>query len=52
MNKVLADAAAAVAMIPDGATIGGLPAIPTRQWHRQTVALARLAQRKPDNDKP
>ena len=38
--------------IPDGATIGGLPAIPTRQWHRQTVALARLAQRKPDNDKP
>jgi len=32
--------------IPDGATIGGLPAIPTREWHRQTVALARLAQRK------
>jgi UDP-3-O-[3-hydroxymyristoyl] glucosamine N-acyltransferase len=37
--------------IPDGATIGGLPAIPTRQWHRQTVALARLAQRKTDDDK-
>jgi UDP-3-O-[3-hydroxymyristoyl] glucosamine N-acyltransferase len=38
--------------IPDGATIGGLPAIPTREWHRQTVALARLARRKPDDDKP
>jgi len=36
--------------IPDGATIGGLPAIPTREWHRQTVALARLAQRKSDKD--
>jgi UDP-3-O-[3-hydroxymyristoyl] glucosamine N-acyltransferase len=38
--------------IPDGATIGGLPAIPTREWHRQTVALARLARRKCDDDKP
>ena len=38
--------------IPDGATIGGLPAIPTREWHRQTVALARLARRKPDEEKP
>jgi UDP-3-O-[3-hydroxymyristoyl] glucosamine N-acyltransferase len=38
--------------IPDGATIGGLPAIPTREWHRQTVALARLARRKSDDDKP
>jgi UDP-3-O-[3-hydroxymyristoyl] glucosamine N-acyltransferase len=37
--------------IPDGATIGGLPAIPTRQWHRQTVALARLAQRRTDDGK-
>lgn len=38
--------------IPDGATIGGLPAIPTREWHRQTATLARLARRKSDGEKP
>jgi UDP-3-O-[3-hydroxymyristoyl] glucosamine N-acyltransferase len=37
--------------IPDGVTIGGQPAVPTRQWHRQTATLARLARRKGD-DKP
>ncbi|MGB8276050.1 MAG: UDP-3-O-(3-hydroxymyristoyl)glucosamine N-acyltransferase [Alphaproteobacteria bacterium] len=28
--------------IPAGATFGGIPAVPIRQWHRQTAALARL----------
>jgi UDP-3-O-[3-hydroxymyristoyl] glucosamine N-acyltransferase len=28
-----------------GATIGGAPAVPIRQWHRQTAALAQLARR-------
>ena len=35
--------------IPDGIAYGGLPAVPVKQWHRQTVAIARLAERK---DKP
>lgn len=29
--------------IPDGETVGGSPALPVREWHRQTVALAKLA---------
>ncbi|MBV9549220.1 MAG: UDP-3-O-(3-hydroxymyristoyl)glucosamine N-acyltransferase [Alphaproteobacteria bacterium] len=37
--------------IPDGSVIGGLPAIPTREWHRQTATLARLARRKPSDGK-
>ena len=32
-----------------GRDYGGMPAIPLRQWKRQTVALARLAQRKGKN---
>jgi UDP-3-O-[3-hydroxymyristoyl] glucosamine N-acyltransferase len=28
--------------------VGGYPAVPTRQWHRQTIALLRLAGRKPN----
>jgi UDP-3-O-[3-hydroxymyristoyl] glucosamine N-acyltransferase len=29
--------------VPPGATVGGYPAVPIRQWHRQTVALKRVA---------
>jgi len=28
--------------IPPGATYGGSPAVPVRDWHRQTVALSKL----------
>lgn len=28
--------------IPEGATYAGIPALPVRDWHRQTVALTRL----------
>ncbi len=28
-----------------GATVGGYPAMPLRQWHRQTATLARIAAR-------
>ena len=37
--------------IPAGATFGGFPAMPIREWHRQTVALSRLTdgKRKSDN---
>jgi UDP-3-O-[3-hydroxymyristoyl] glucosamine N-acyltransferase len=32
--------------VPDGETWGGYPAMPIRQWHRQTTALARLIRPK------
>jgi UDP-3-O-[3-hydroxymyristoyl] glucosamine N-acyltransferase len=32
--------------IPDGATYAGFPALPVRDWHRQTVALTRLVKGK------
>ena len=34
--------------IEPGGEVGGSPAVPIRQWHRQTLALARLARRKGD----
>ena len=33
--------------VPDGEAWGGIPAVPIRQWHRQTAALARLIKPKP-----
>jgi UDP-3-O-[3-hydroxymyristoyl] glucosamine N-acyltransferase len=33
--------------VPEGETWGGAPAVPIRQWHRQTTVLARLIGRKP-----
>jgi UDP-3-O-[3-hydroxymyristoyl] glucosamine N-acyltransferase len=30
--------------IEDGMIVGGSPAVPAKQWHRQTVALERLAR--------
>lgn len=35
-----------MADIPAGATYGGSPAVPVKDWHRQTIALARLSKRK------
>jgi len=32
--------------VPPGATYGGFPAIPAREWHRQTLALAKIARPK------
>jgi UDP-3-O-[3-hydroxymyristoyl] glucosamine N-acyltransferase len=32
-----------------GETVAGYPAMPVRQWHRQTAALAKLAQKKSDD---
>jgi UDP-3-O-[3-hydroxymyristoyl] glucosamine N-acyltransferase len=29
-----------------GETVAGYPAVPVRQWHRQSAALARLMQKK------
>jgi UDP-3-O-[3-hydroxymyristoyl] glucosamine N-acyltransferase len=31
-----------------GETVAGYPAVPIRQWHRQSAALAKLAQKKSD----
>lgn len=30
--------------VPAGLTIGGAPALPIREWHRQTATLARIAR--------
>jgi UDP-3-O-[3-hydroxymyristoyl] glucosamine N-acyltransferase len=32
--------------VPEGETWGGVPAVPIRQWHRQTALLTRLIGRK------
>ncbi len=32
--------------IEDGMIVGGSPALPAKQWHRQTVALQKLANQK------
>ena len=32
--------------VAPGETVAGYPAIPVRQWHRQSAALAKLAQKK------
>ncbi|MDP4840801.1 MAG: UDP-3-O-(3-hydroxymyristoyl)glucosamine N-acyltransferase, partial [Alphaproteobacteria bacterium] len=32
--------------VDSGQKVAGSPAVPVRQWHRQTVSLARLAQGK------
>ncbi|HEX9490325.1 MAG TPA: UDP-3-O-(3-hydroxymyristoyl)glucosamine N-acyltransferase [Stellaceae bacterium] len=32
--------------VKPGEAVGGYPAVPIRQWHRQTSALSRLLQRK------
>ena len=32
--------------IPDGATFGGAPAVPIKDWHRQTAALIKLTGKK------
>ncbi len=42
----LAARTGAIRDLAPGRDYGGMPAIPLRQWKRQTVALARLAQRK------
>ncbi len=34
--------------VGDGETIAGVPAVGVRQWHRQTVALARASRKTPD----
>ena len=33
--------------IKDGESVGGYPAMPIREWHRQTAAGIRLSQRRP-----
>lgn len=36
--------------VPPGASVGGTPAVPFRQWLRQSVILTRLAGRKSESD--
>lgn len=39
-----------MADIPSGETVGGAPAVPVKNWHRQTIALARIAAKKGGGD--
>lgn len=32
--------------VPEGESYGGSPAVPVRDWHRQTVAISRISKRK------
>lgn len=36
--------------VPAGATYGGYPAMPVRDWHRQTVALSKLIRTSPTTE--
>jgi len=36
--------------IPPGAAYGGSPAVPVKDWHRQTIALAKLARLRRSNE--
>ncbi len=42
----LAAGAGVIQDVPPGATVAGYPAIPIREWHRQTVGLRKLFGRK------
>jgi len=46
----LAAKSGVLADIPPGATYGGSPAVPITDWHRQTIALARLTKPKRGNN--
>lgn len=41
----LAAQAGVMTDIPPGATFGGSPAVPARDWHRQTVAVAKISRK-------
>jgi len=43
-NVVIAAKSGVVRDIADRETVGGIPAVPIKQWHRQSVMMARLAK--------
>jgi UDP-3-O-[3-hydroxymyristoyl] glucosamine N-acyltransferase len=43
-NVRIAGKSGVIRDIPDGGAFGGYPAVPVRQWHRQTASLARAAR--------
>jgi UDP-3-O-[3-hydroxymyristoyl] glucosamine N-acyltransferase len=36
--------------IPDRQIVGGYPAVPIRQWHKQTIVLKKLTHNREEND--
>jgi UDP-3-O-[3-hydroxymyristoyl] glucosamine N-acyltransferase len=36
--------------LPAGGSYGGAPAIPSLEWHRQTIAISRLNKPKRGSD--
>jgi len=45
-NARIAGRSGVMRNVADGESVGGLPAVPIRQWHKQTIALARLGKPK------
>ncbi len=46
----LAAQSGVMADIPAGQSYGGAPAIPVKDWHRQTIAIKRLIKNKPNQE--
>ncbi len=46
----LAGQSAAISDVPPGLDVGGTPAVPVRQWHRQSIALANLVKKSKKGD--
>jgi UDP-3-O-[3-hydroxymyristoyl] glucosamine N-acyltransferase len=46
----LAAGAGVIQDVPPGATVAGYPAIPIREWHRQTVGMGRMFGREKKRD--
>jgi len=47
-NVMIAAQSGVVSDIPPGALVGGTPAVPIKQWHRQVVAMKKMATSKRD----
>lgn len=49
-NVRIAGKSAVIRDIADGQAVGGYPAVPVRQWHRQTVAIAQASRKSSTED--
>ena len=45
-NARIAGRSGVMRNVADGESVGGFPAVPIRQWHKQTIAIARLGKPK------
>ena len=47
---VVAGQSGVIRDVPPGEVVGGCPSVPIKQWHRQTLALQKLATKKGSQD--